>query len=220
MAGYRKFSDAWRQENAPETLAGLATLAGVGVRFAPGGQAAKTDAKVVKVEHEAGAKRGYPPAKVAKVAKAETLEAGVGCKVTIVEILATGLRFRRTYAHLQLKPPDYIPEDRWQQCIEDGRAFLHQWGEAAQRLGWTSADLFGLHTPPAKPHPSYSRLSRYDATGLIWLLQGREVLALTEATATIKNPISGSITTYRRYNKPALGPLGDSLLDIDLGKRP
>jgi hypothetical protein len=31
----------------------------------------------------------------------------------------------------------------------------------------------------------YSRLSRYDETGLIWLLQGREVAALTETTAMI-----------------------------------
>jgi hypothetical protein len=145
---------------------------------------------------------------------------GLGCRVTIVEIPATGLRYRRTYAHLQLKPPAYIEETRWRQCVEDGKRFLMQWGQQAESLGWDSRDLFGLHTPPAKPHLSYSRLSRYDATGLCWLLQGREVLALTEATATIKNPISGSVTVYRRHNKPALGPLGDSLLDIDLGKRP
>jgi hypothetical protein len=47
---------------------------------------------------------------------------------------------------------------------------LHEW-------------LFGLHKPPVKPHPSYRRLSRYDETGLIWLLEGREVVALTEETA-------------------------------------
>ena len=70
-------------------------------------------------------------------------------------------------------------------AIEDGRNFLHQWGETAQRLGWTSADLFGLHTPPERPHPSYSRLSQYDCTGLCWLLQGRRVTALTAETAAI-----------------------------------
>jgi hypothetical protein len=40
------------------------------------------------------------------------------------------------------------------------------------------------------------------------LTTSREVLALTEATATIKNPISGSVTVYRRRNKPALWALG------------
>jgi hypothetical protein len=123
---------------------------------------------------------------------------GTGCGVTIIEIPATGLRYRRTYAHLQLRPPAYIPEDRWRMAIEDGRAFLHRWGESAERLGWTSADLFGLHTPPAKPHSSYSRLSRYDCTGLVWLLQGREVVALTETTASIRNHNTGNVTVYRK----------------------
>jgi hypothetical protein len=81
--------------------------------------------------------------------------------------------------------------------VEDGRRFLAKWGAQAEALGWTSADLFGLHTPPERPHPSYSRLSRYDATGLCWLLQGRPVVALTEATAAIQGP-TGAITTYRR----------------------
>jgi hypothetical protein len=139
---------------------------------------------------------------------------GVGAKVEIIELPATGLRYRPTFAHLQLKPPALIDVARWRQCVADGRAFLHQWGQPAQQLGWSSADLFGLHTPPAKPRPSYNRLSRYDATGLCWLLQGRRVLALTETTATIQNPNTGAITTYRRFNKPALGPLGDSLEDL------
>ena len=67
---------------------------------------------------------------------------------------------------------------------------------------------------PAKPHPSFSRLSRYDLTGLLWLLQSREVVAVTEATATIKNPLTGNVTIYRKHNKLALGPLGDSLEDL------
>jgi hypothetical protein len=140
---------------------------------------------------------------------------GDGTRVTIVEVPAVGLRYRRTFAHLQLRSPDYVPEDRWRQCIEDGRAFLRQWGPQAEALGWDARSLFGLHPPPGGPHPSYNRLSRYDATGLVWLLQGREVVALTEATATIRNPTTGTITTYRRHLKPALGPLGDSLEDLE-----
>jgi hypothetical protein len=71
----------------------------------------------------------------------------LGCELTIVEIPAIGLRYRRTFVHLQLKPPAHVPEDRWRQCVEDGRTFLHQWGRQAESLGWRSADLFGLHTP-------------------------------------------------------------------------
>jgi hypothetical protein len=126
---------------------------------------------------------------------------GCGAEVTIVEIPATGLRYRLTFAHLQLRPPAYIPEDRWRMAISDGRAFIRQWGEAAQRLGWDSRDLFGLHQPLERPHPSYNRLSRCDCTGLCWLLQGKEVIVLTADTATIRNPAMGGLTTYRRFNK-------------------
>ena len=73
--------------------------------------------------------------------------------------------------------------------------------------------MFGLHQPSATSHPSFSRLSRYDETGLIWLLRGRPVVALTEATAAIQSS-TGALTIYRRHNKPALGPVGDSLDDL------
>jgi hypothetical protein len=86
-------------------------------------------------------------------------------------------------------------------------------GEQAEALGWTVKDLFGLLRVPAHAHPSFNRLSRYDETGLIWLLQGRPVVALTEVTAAIQSSTS-AITIYRRHYKPALGPLGDSLDDF------
>jgi hypothetical protein len=56
-------------------------------------------------------------------------------------------------------------------------------------------------------------LSRYDSTGLIWLLQGRAVIALTETEAAIQS--SGGVVMYRKYHKPAFGPLGDSLDDME-----
>src|SRR5205823_7128521 len=63
-----------------------------------------------------------------------------------------------------------------------------------------------------KPESTYQRLSRYDQTGLIWLLHGRRVVALTEDAAVIETA-TGTVA-YRRHNKPALGPLGDSLDDL------
>jgi hypothetical protein len=118
-----------------------------------------------------------------------------------------------TIAALEARCPDLVPVDRWQLAVDDARAFLARWGDPAHALGWTARDLFGLHMPPERPHPSYSRLSRYDEIGLIWLLCGRKVVALTAATAAIQNP-TGAITIYRRHNKPALGPVGDSLEDL------
>jgi hypothetical protein len=122
-------------------------------------------------------------------------------------------RFGRTFSKLERRCPARVDPDRWQQAIEDGRRFLAEWGDKAELLGWTARDLFGLHEVPTDPHPSYQRLSRYDCTGLVWLLQDCRVVALTDATAAIKMP-TGNITTYRKHNKPAFGPLGDSTEDF------
>jgi hypothetical protein len=115
-------------------------------------------------------------------------------------------------AVLRAECPAYIDAANWQQANEDGQGFVTQWGKQAEALGWAPADLFGLHTPPEKPRPNYRRLARYDQTGLIWLLHGRRVVELTKDKAVIETP-TGTVA-YRRYNKPALGPLGDSLNDF------
>jgi hypothetical protein len=128
-------------------------------------------------------------------------------------VVARNGPYDRVFDALEARCPELVEPARWQIAVEDGRVFLARWGGQAHGLGWTARDLFGLHMPPENPHPSYSRLSRYDETGLIWLLRGREVIALTEATAAIQSA-TGAVAIYRRHNKPALGPLGDSLDDL------
>jgi hypothetical protein len=121
--------------------------------------------------------------------------------------------FASTLATFRRYCPAYVDEADWQQMIADAEVFVATWGRKAETLGWSVDDLFGLHEPPARPHPSYRRLSRYDSTGLIWLLQGRPVVAMTASEAVIRGH-SGATVTYRKYNKPALGPLGDSFDDM------
>jgi hypothetical protein len=123
-------------------------------------------------------------------------------------------RFFRTLEELERRCPLYVAPADWQQAIEDGRTFLATWGEQVEALDWTARELFGLQPVPARPAGNYRRLSRYDETGLVWLLRGRPVVALTATTAAIQHS-SGHVTTYRKHNKPALGPLGDSLDDLD-----
>src|SRR5262249_12526841 len=60
-------------------------------------------------------------------------------------------RFGCTLGVLESRCPDFVPIERWQRAVEDGRRFLAQWGGAAAALGWTARELFGLHTPPAQP---------------------------------------------------------------------
>ncbi|WP_271540939.1 hypothetical protein [Bradyrhizobium sp. CCBAU 45321] len=78
--------------------------------------------------------------------------------------------------------------------IEDTDVFLSNWDRAACDLGWTGLDLFGVHA--AAP------VCRYDVMGLVMLLGGGSVFALTEQTAALRRP-SGSTLTYRR--KPTSG---------------
>jgi hypothetical protein len=125
------------------------------------------------------------------------------------------LSYGSALATLRAECPAYVDAADWQQAIEEGHRFVTQWGKLAEALGWTTADLFGLHTSPEKPALNYRRLSRYDQTGLIWLLRGRRVVEITKDKAVIET--ARGTVSYRRYNKPALGPLGDSLDDFALG---
>jgi hypothetical protein len=108
--------------------------------------------------------------------------------------------------------PQLIEPERWLQAVTDAESFLVTWGPRADVLGWTSRDLFALHTPPERPAANYHRLVRYDETGLIWLLRGRPVIDLTTTTAGIQG--ATAVLTYRKLRKPALGPLGDALDDL------
>jgi hypothetical protein len=106
------------------------------------------------------------------------------------------LSYRPAFDALERRCPDRVDQDRWHQAVDDSRQFLGQWGGQAAKLGWSAQDLFGLHQPPEKPHPSYERLSRYDRLGLVWILLGRPVVILTAESAVIKTR-TGTVT-YRQ----------------------
>jgi hypothetical protein len=179
---YRKLSEKWREAEAA-TLASLATLAAGKTETANllGGNESQISeeqppsnelpGKPVREVSEGGQAdfhfRAGTPAKVAKVAKDARALAG----------LATLAATQARESHPAIPPndplsaalwsletcPAYVPEGRWRQAIEDGQRFIGEWRNLALALGWTARDLFGLHTPPEKPHPSYRRLSRYAA---------------------------------------------------------
>ena len=121
-----------------------------------------------------------------------------------------GSTFAEALELLERQCPDHVEAERWRQCVADAQRFLANWSDNAAALGWTAEELFGLHPVPARPAPSYCRLSRYDSTGLLWLLRGRPVLALTNTTAAIETP-SGTVV-YRK--------LGDGLDDFNGGDPP
>jgi hypothetical protein len=81
-------------------------------------------------------------------------------------------------------------------------ALTSEWGAQAQSFGWTVRELFGLHSVPERPAANYSRLSRLNDVGLIWLLRGRPVIALT-ATDAITRCYSGAVLKYYRHTERA-----------------
>jgi hypothetical protein len=87
-------------------------------------------------------------------------------------------------------PPADVPLARWQQFIDDCGRFLDLgWSNRAEALGWRPLHLFGCD----RERP----LARYDHMGLLWILQGRRLVALRADGATI-DTLTGSLQTYRR----------------------
>jgi len=89
--------------------------------------------------------------------------------------------------------PDWLSLRWWTEVPSDAERFLAGQGGAAHGLGWTELDVFGVH--PVAPS------CRYDAMGLVFFIQGGEVVGMTENTATIRRR-SGSVLTFRRPNFP------------------
>ena len=88
--------------------------------------------------------------------------------------------------------PARFPVAKWPQVITDAAAFLERWAAQAAALGWPSWELFGCHRR--------APWQRLDAMGLVLLLRGKELAALTGGEAAIRTA-TGAHQTYRR--KPA-----------------
>jgi len=88
------------------------------------------------------------------------------------------------------RPPGDVPVKRWLRFIDDIGLFLDSgWAEQAAALGWGPYDLFGCD----RDRP----FARIDQAGLLWLLNGDKLIALTEDAATIETR-TGARQTYRR----------------------
>lgn len=87
-------------------------------------------------------------------------------------------------------PPSDVPLHRWRRFIEDCGRFLDQgWASCAEALGWGAFDLFGCDCELP--------FARIDHAGLLWLLNGRKLVALTANAAAVET-LTGGRHTYRR----------------------
>lgn len=87
------------------------------------------------------------------------------------------------------RPPAGVPLRRWRRFVDDVGLFLDRWATKAAALGWGPEDLFGAY--PRKP------FERIEHMGLLWLLNGARVIALTGDTALIETA-EGARQSYRR----------------------
>lgn len=86
------------------------------------------------------------------------------------------------------KPAGYSGR-RWEQLVNDGGLFLDHFGGQAAALGWRAVDVFGVHpnVPATATH----------CMGLVPLINGGQVLAITADSARLQTPL-GAIQTFQR----------------------
>ena len=77
-----------------------------------------------------------------------------------------------------MRAPRKYPEHAWTQLIADAERFLDDWAAQAHRLGWQDWELFGCHRR--------APWGRIQAMGLVLLLRGDEIAALTVTEAVIR----------------------------------
>jgi hypothetical protein len=88
-----------------------------------------------------------------------------------------------------MPPPRTYPAHAWQQLITDAGRFLDDWAAQAAAFGWPGWELFGCHRR--------ALWGRIDGMGLVLLLHGDPLAALTATEAVIRRA-SGAHQTWRR----------------------
>ena len=86
-----------------------------------------------------------------------------------------------------MPPPRTYPAHAWQQLIVDAERFLSDWAPQAVALGWPEWELFGCHRR--------APWGRIQGMGLVLLLRGDEIAALTATEAVIRpRPVPARLT--------------------------
>jgi len=94
---------------------------------------------------------------------------------------------------LSMSPHPDWPDTAWKILQQDAKDFLRGWAAQAHQLCWTAQDLFSVHADAP-----YARL---DGMGLVPLLRGMPVVALTDTSASIKAS-RGTLTHRKRQSWP------------------
>jgi hypothetical protein len=93
-----------------------------------------------------------------------------------------------------IPPPRSYPTKAWQQLIVDAERFLDEWAPQAAALGWPAWELFGCHRR--------APWGRIQGMGMVLLLHGDPLAALTTTEAVIRRPSGAHHTWRRRQHDP------------------
>ena len=102
--------------------------------------------------------------------------------------------------------PGKVPTLVWNRFVKNSVAFANSWASQAAALEWQAKEIWGCDAE--KPY------ERIDHAGLVWFLDGNEVMVLTRDTALIKTA-SGATQTYRVKGRTRQSP--DIVMAWDLG---
>ena len=111
----------------------------------------------------------------------------------VLAVLSLAERTRNTPptgSLLAERPPPGVLPTAWRDRLDAGASLAAAWGEAAQALGWSAADLYSLH--PLAP------LTRLDAMGAAFLALSKTVVAVTAEAVVLSVPPHGAVQRARR----------------------
>ena len=100
-------------------------------------------------------------------------------------------------ALISLPCPASVRPPRWDRLQLDAATFYETWAAQAAALGWSTYDVFGANR--TKP------IERVDMAGLVLLINGRGLAALTDTEAAISTRTSARLTYRRKWIEPAPG---------------
>ena len=101
--------------------------------------------------------------------------------------------------------PGFAP-GRWATLVADAQAFLDLWAGQASGLDWATEEIFGCHR--------HVPAARYDAAGLVMMLGGGRIVAMTSDHATIENTRGARL----RHHRPLTAPKGERTVLWELGR--
>lgn len=106
----------------------------------------------------------------------------------------------------RLPQPYFLTPYEWKRLISDAQSFGRLWAPQAHALGWTVQELFGC------PH-NVAR-SIYLPSGIVYLLEGRNVGEIHADQAAILNR-TGAPHTYRRdFDRSSIIPIWEAFRSL------